>query len=432
MNKIVRKVLFSVGTVMLASSLSIAASTRPEQPASATNSMSVFDDLMADVVGHDKIPGAALAITKDGRLIYARGFGYADVDEKRPVQPDSLFRIASISKPITAVAIMQLVESRKIKLESKVFDILPIVPHLDPGQKPDPRLKDITVLNLLQHAGGWDRSKSFDPMGGNGLRRVSRALAVPFPPSRIDVIRYMIGLPLDFTPGTRSAYSNFGFLLLGRVIERVTGQTYENYVKQFVLRPLGINAMRIGLTHKENRAPKEVTYYCPGRTTVALFGPQKGQQVSLPYARCIEVMDSHGGWIASAVDLARFTVAFDKPLECKVLREESVRRMFARPEAPWGLDAAGKPKRSYYACGWCVEVNKSGQMSTSHGGGIEGTSASLYRRDDGVNWVLLFNAHNSTLAGQVSSHLRVALDSVRVWPEHDLFLQARSGKRGQE
>jgi len=407
------QILFLIG--MLAASTS----ARPEQ----SNSMKVFDDLMAEVVGNDKFPGAALAITKDGRLVYARGFGYADVDEKRAVQPDALFRIASVSKPITSVAIMQLVEARKIKLESKVFEIVPFVPHLEPGKKPDPRLKDITVLNLLQHAGGWDRDKSFDPMGINGTLRVSRALGVPFPPGRSDVIRYMIGLPLDFAPGTRTAYSNFGFLLLGRVIEKVTGLTYENYVKQYVLRPLGINAMRIGLTHKEDRAPKEVTYYTPGRTTAALFGPHKGQQVPVPYARCIEVMDSHGGWIASAVDLARFAVAFDKPATCKVLREESIRRMFARPEGPWALDAAGKPKRSYYACGWCVDLNNSGQMSTSHGGGIEGTSTSLYRRYNGVNWVVLFNAHNRTLSGQVSSRLRSAVDSMRVWPEHDLFRQ---------
>ena len=89
-----------------------------------------FDELMEGFVRDNELPGAALAVAKDGRLVYARGFGYADVEKKQSVQPESLFRIASISKPFTAVATLQLVEQGRLALDTPVFGLLPHKPHL--------------------------------------------------------------------------------------------------------------------------------------------------------------------------------------------------------------------------------------------------------------------------------------------------------------
>ena len=104
------------------------------------------------------MPGGAVAVVKDGRLILARGYGWADVESHEPVAPDSLFRIASLSKSLTAAAILKLVEDHRLGLDDRVFPLLAM------GPARDPRLARITVRNLLQHTGGWDRDQTFDPM----------------------------------------------------------------------------------------------------------------------------------------------------------------------------------------------------------------------------------------------------------------------------
>ena len=154
------------------------------------------------------VPGASLAITKDGRLILAKGYGLTNMENQKLVQPDTLFRIASISKPITAVAVMQLVEDGLLNLDDRVFQILDRFQPPE-GVHKDPRLDDIAVRHLLQPSGGWDRGRSYDPMFSTG--KVEDELGVPKPASCRDVIRFMLGHPLDFDPGTGYAYSNFGY-----------------------------------------------------------------------------------------------------------------------------------------------------------------------------------------------------------------------------
>jgi len=383
-----------------------------------------FDELMASFVAEHRVPGAALAVTRNGRLVYARGFGYADRKRRQPVQPASLFRTASISKPITAVAVLQLVERGKLKLDDKVFDILEFEPHLPDGAKVDPRLGQITVLHLLHHTGGFDRTKSLDPM----FRSVQFAqmLGVEPPAGPEHIIRTMMGRPLDFGPGERYAYSNFGYCLLGRVIEAVSNQSYETYVRKEVLAPLGIERTRTGKTLLEGRAPGEVRYYDEkGRRRKAVLGDRLGKPVATPYGSWyLEAMDSHGGWIASAVDLVRFASAFDRPSKCKVLSRKSIGTMFRRPAGLAGYDEQGKPRAVYYACGW--RVRPVGRRANHwHTGGFSGTSTLLVRRHDGLDWAVLFNTHASpdgkVLASLIDPLLHKAAGAVEQWPRTDLF-----------
>jgi N-acyl-D-amino-acid deacylase len=116
-----------------------------------------FDRLMTRFMRKHRIPGAALAVAHNGRMVYARGFGFADRDDKQPVQPDSLFRIASVSKPLTAVAVLQLIERGHLKFDDPVFEILKLQ---RPARRFDARWKKVTILHLLQHRGGWDRDKA--------------------------------------------------------------------------------------------------------------------------------------------------------------------------------------------------------------------------------------------------------------------------------
>ena len=382
-----------------------------------------FDRMIRDLMKKHHVPGCALAVTDHGRLVHARGYGYADVATRQKVTPRSLFRIASISKPITAVAVLQLVQRNRLCVDGKVFEILEHKPLPNREAKADERLNSITVRHLLQHRGGWDRDKSFDAM----FRSVqfADALGTAPPAGPDDVIRCMLSEPLDFDPGQRYAYSNYGYCLLGRVIEAVTGQTYEDYVTRHVLAPLGIHSMRIGKTRLEGKAQREVRYYDPAKGP-SVFAEDLNQQVPRPYgAWHLEAMDAHGGWIASAVDLARFASAFDDPSNCKLLDPETVQTMFARPDGAAGYDASGQPKETYYSCGWMNRVVANNETNQWHTGSLPGTSTILVRRHDHRNWVLLFNArtspHVSHLSKTVDPLIHQAANQVEEWPDFDLF-----------
>jgi N-acyl-D-amino-acid deacylase len=227
----------SAGVVCCAADPPTATATVPLSE-KADPRMVPFDKLLTDFVSEHKLPGAALAVTRNGRLVYAQGAGFADIEAGGLVKPDSLFRIASISKPITAVAVLQLVEQGKLGLDDRAFDRLEGDPALTPHGTPDPRLKQVTIRQLLRHTGGWDRDVSFDPM----FRpiEIARDLNAEPPAGTALVIRYMGGKPLDFNPGERYGYSNYGYCVLGRLIEKASGQTYEGYVREHVLRPLGV------------------------------------------------------------------------------------------------------------------------------------------------------------------------------------------------
>ena len=378
-----------------------------------------FDKMMRQFMMEHRVPGAALAVTDRGRTVFARGYGYADLATRDKVTADSLFRIASISKPITAVAILQLVEQGKLSLEDKVFDLLDYQAEIvDAGDHFDTRQRDVTIRHLLQHRGGTDRDQSFDPMFQSVRFAEERGVLAPAAP--YDVICSMLRLPLDFDPGQRYAYSNYGYCLLGRVIEALTDQTYEQYVRDKVLRPLGIRSMRIGATRLDQRAAKEVRYYQPG-TGPSVFDGDLGKPVPWPYGGWyLEAMDSHGGWIASAADLARFAVAFDDPENCVLLSRESIEAMHDRPPGLAGFDEDGRPKPVFYSLGWINRELSDGKINRWHTGSLNGTATILIRRHDGRNFVALLNTRVSPraqhLGRAIDSLLHQAANRVTQWP----------------
>jgi CubicO group peptidase (beta-lactamase class C family) len=396
-------------------------------PVAATRDWPAFgplDNMMKSFMAARNIPGAALAISRNGKLVVARGYGYADAETKEPVSPTSLFRIASVSKPLTSAAVMRLIElyPDKVGLDTPMLQVLHLTPHLAEGAAPDPRLARVTVRMLLHHTAGWDRGASFDPM----FRplEIAAALGTPGPAGPREVVRYMLGRPLDFDPGTKEVYSNFGYCVLGRIIEEVSGKSYEQFVKDEVLRPLGITRMQVGHTLLAGRAAGEVRYYDPGKGP-NVMEPQSHEPVPEPYG-CwhLEAMDAHGGWIASAVDLVRFAGAFDDPEHCPILKPASVAAMFARPEGSGGYEADGKPKAAYYACGWLVRPTDDGKANHWHNGSLPGTSTLLVRRHDGFTWAVLFNqrADESGLPyDDIDPAVHRAVDAVKEWPQWDLF-----------
>jgi CubicO group peptidase (beta-lactamase class C family) len=395
---------------------------RPKMAATglADSDLASFDEMMFKFIEENQVPGAALAVAKDGRLVYARGFGHSDTQASRPVEPAMRFRIASISKPITAVMILRLIELGLLRLTDNPFEILKI--ELPAGS--DPRLKKITINQLLHHTAGWDRDKSFDPMFRSVLIAKDQGTKPPAKP--MEIIHYMVKQKLDFDPGQRYAYSNFGYCILGRVIEKVTAQSYGAAVHKHVFEPLGIRHPELG--HTLTTAKNEVRYYDEkNRTGNAVMGPNLGKPVPLPYgAWCLESMDSHGGWISSAPDLVRFASAFDQPEKCRILKAASIRTMFARPDGNAGHDKDGKAKDVFYGCGWQVHtLGRDERVNTWHTGSLDGTSTILVRRSDGLCWAVLFNTRNNAkgkaLSGLIDPLVHQAADKVKRWPVKDLF-----------
>jgi N-acyl-D-amino-acid deacylase len=366
-----------------------------------------FDSLIEDFMKERDIPGGGLAVVKNRRLVYARGYGWADRDQKLTAAPESLFRLASVSKPITAVAVLKLVEQNRISLDERVFNLLALDTHVSKSTELDDRWRRVTLRHLLHHTGGWDRDKhAGDPMF---IARDYLAKRFPDLPagSPWAVIRFQLSQPLDFEPGTRYAYSGFGYCLLGRVIEKVTGQRYETFVQQAVLAPAGIKRMRIGRC--TGRADGEVCYY-------------HKTDKNAPSAINFDAMDSGGGWIGSVVDLGRFAAALDNPKRSSLLKRASFEVMYASPLAVIGQSDGDD---AYYGCGWCVRPLKSdGKANYWHYGDLPGTDALLLRFAIGFSIAIVFNqrSDNNTLANtDMDAALKRAAVSVTNWPTKDLF-----------
>jgi len=389
--------------------------------------LSPFDDLFTKFLKGNSIPGAGVAVTRKGKLVYARGFGHANVEKNTPVEPTSTFRIASISKPITSAGIMHLVDAGKVKLDDFVLKYVKQDAAPFPGATFDKRWNQITLRHCLHHTAGWDRNQKsgFDAIGIPW--DVMNTLKIKHAPTADDVVRYMMGHPLDFDPGAKMVYSNVGYLVLGRVIETVTGQKYAPWIRENVLKPVGAAKMHLGRGLPEDRASNEVHYYdSKQRKSDCLYPLRMRQQVPLPDGgENIEGFEAHGGWVASPIDLLRFATVLDGGKRSP-LSEQAINDTLARPDGLAGHDAKGQPLAAYYGCGWMVRpVGNAGKATTWHNGLISGTSTLLVRRNDGLSWAVLFNSDANPKGKQpaslIDSPMHVAADAVKTWPDTDLF-----------
>ena len=364
----------------------------------------VYDRIFLKFMRDHNVPGGAMTIIDHGKIVAERGYGFADINAREQVQPDSLFRIASISKPITAIAILQLVEQGKLKLDQPIVPLLKEKAFIEKDAKADERVANITIRHCLQHTGGWDRGKSFDAMFKQ--TEFAKLLGKDCPAGPSEIIEVMLGKPLDLDPGTKYAYSNLGYCILGRIMENVTGEPYEPYTQKHVLAPLGITRMRIGHSFLKDRLPGEVVYYDPG-VSPSVYQASLGQQVPSTYgAWSLEALDAHGGWIASATDLAKFAAAFDDPEHCKLLKADSIQQMFAKPEK---VIFEGPDKTLFYGLGWQGRTTPGGTDIRQHGGSLPGTATSMVRRPDGLCWAITFNARLSPTAAHLGNALNELL-----------------------
>ncbi len=367
-----------------------------------------MDKTIENFMQRYKIKGASVAVTKDGRLVYAKGFGYADEEKGEKVEPGHIFRIASVSKLVTAVAIMHLVEEGKIDLESKVFGPNGILKDSVYRGYKDKRIEDITVHHLLIHKAGWSRYYG-DPMFMPHV--VARRMGVELPVRTEDVIRFTLTRKLNYTPGTRYSYSNVGYAILGKVIEEVTGMEYEDYVSFAILLPLGIHDMQIGKGYYSDRAENEVKYYeATGSREVLAFDSNESYAPRVYGGNDIELLGAAGGWLASPVELLKLTAAIDGfNTSPDLLMSETIRAM------------TDNSRSKYNMIGWKGADGKGTWWRT---GTLTGTSALLVRQSNGISWIIVTNTSTwkrSRIHSEASKTMFRAVGGVKKWPDYDLF-----------
>jgi N-acyl-D-amino-acid deacylase len=209
---------------------------------------------------------------------------------------------------------------------------------------------------------------------------IAKALGKPGPATAEDIIHYMAGQPLQFAPGSKEVYSNFGYCVLGRVIEKASGKSYVRYVREDVLAPLGIKSIELGHTLPADRNPREPVYIDPASGRDVMHPSSKSEVPAPDGSFYLEAMDAHGGLIASAPDLVRFLRAY------------------------W---MSGEPRRS-------------GQtFAYNFFGSLPGTWTVVVQRPDGVSYAALFNqrADASGLSYEsIRDDLNRAADGIKRWP----------------
>ena len=308
------------------------------------------------------VPGLSLAVSAQGRLVHARALGLADKSSGEALTVRHRLRIASVSKPLTSAAVMRLIELRRMSMSSHVFGSRRLLGTLygnAAGYSANERA--ITLGQVLKHTAGLPTNDGIDPM----FREPARDQ-----PS-------LIGWVLDtrdplFVPGSRYRYSNFGYCVLGRIIERRSGMRYAQYVRHAVLDPAGAGSMQIAGDTFADRAPNESVYH--------------GQGGDDPYGMKVARMDAHGGWISTAIDLLRFLRVVDgAAAPADVLSPASVARL-----------TTGSAANPNYACGWSVDA----AGNRDHNGALPGTLSMLRRRADGIGQTALVNTRQPGAAQQ--------------------------------
>ena len=383
------------------------ASHRVSNAFSDQDRFGVIDNNVNRFLRRNSLAGASVSVVKDGRLVFTKGYGYADKEKSIQVQPYNLFRVASVSKLITAVAVMKLVEQGRLTLESKVFGTEGILNDSIYSNYRDKKVESITVKQLLNHSAGFT-NRYGDPMFIPTV--IAKKMHIDYPVEQEDIIRFMLKKRLHFPPGTMSSYSNLGYAILQQVIEKASGIDYELFVKTNVLYPLEIFDMQIGGSYPWERLNLEVKYYEPD--DAYMVEDHMGGEAMVPRSyggNDIKTLGAAGGWLASTTDLLRLVVAIDgndSPQD--ILSSESVHEM-SSTELLGGSPLGWRGVRKHY---WYRT------------GTLAGTSALIVRRDDGISYAIVFNTNSwkgPEFANDIKYMMERTLARVKSWPDYNLF-----------
>ena len=340
---------------------------------------------------HDISAGMLAVMNPSGDIVYNRAFGWRDAERENKLPSYAIMRLASVTKPITAGAIRDLISAGQISLNDRVFNngsnngLLTYTPF----GTADARIYDITVDHLLKHEGGWDRSIAGD-LTYRELLIASEMPGVSSPPGRDATVEWIMGQPLQFDPGSDSAYSNIGYLLLGLIVEEVTGQSHLSYLRNELFEPMGVFGTQIerGRTFEIQHDAREPWYNHNGFSDLNVFYPayHPDEYVREGYGTWDhEARIGQGGLVASPLAVLKF------------LEQYQV-----------SGDGIGGPPLS---------------GNWSHTGGFHGTSTLARQRNDGINYVVLFNKRatfGSSYSGEIRGILDNVMDGIADWPDEDV------------
>ncbi|HEX8736556.1 MAG TPA: serine hydrolase domain-containing protein [Pyrinomonadaceae bacterium] len=297
-------------------------------------------------------PGGVALVAQKGRIIYKKAFGMANMELNVPMREEMVFNIASMTKQFTAVAVLQLMEQGKLSLSDEITKYLPDYPVN--GQK-------ITIENLLTHTAGIPGS---DPSAITRLQGERRLITLA------EIIDTFKNRPLDFAPGTKMIYSNNGYMLLGAIIEKVSGTSYPKYLENNIFKPLGMTATHFGddFIIVKNRAAS----YIYSRAESQFFNALNGK---------VEIAYSAGGIQSTAEDLFKWHQALNS---YKLIKKESLEKARTEFKLPNG-------KRTYYGYGWFIG-NIQGSPIVEHGGNMGGFMChAIYLPQEDIYVLLLYN-----------------------------------------
>ena len=375
------------------------------------SSIKAFDDEIISFIQTHDVPAAAYAIIREGRLVLAAGYGYADLASTEPTRPDHLFRVASISKPITAVAALKAAENGQLELDTPIHTLLS--DHFAEGGPADQRFLEITPRHLLSHTSGINQELLLR------TREVASEMNAANPPDADVIVSYSTRLPLGYAPGSDVTYTNTSYTVLGRVIERATGMPYEDYVRLHVFAPGSISRARIGGSQRSERLDDEVEYDSRGNLWTSIFPNEKSVEAAYG-AIHLHGFDASSGWVMSVIDLARFAASVDGHKGVPdILSQESLVEMATNRTPPGSSIGAG----------WfigTIEVEGQQLRLLDHSGGMPGTTSYLGIREDGFIVAAVLNTwkENGDLFDAFIGSFNSALSAVESWPEVDLFSRA--------
>jgi len=322
------------------------------------------DDYLRSEMAKRHIPGVSVAVVRDGKPILVRSYGLSNIELSEPVTSDSVFKLASVTKPFTATAILMLAEEGKITLDERIARYLPELPS---------HWSAVTVRQTLSHTSGLIDYLSAPRWSWQSSWRLDLTPK--------EFVQFTSESPLLFAPGTGMKYSNTGFYLLGLLIERISGKPYAQFLTERMFRPL-----QMADTRRDT-----LTGIVPHRVSGYVFNGtlQNAEYTSETWAY------SEGGIISTIQDLVKWEAALNTD---KLLKQSSLRQMWTPTRlsdgslAIIGDNGAGKP--NYYGLGWYISEHH-GHRIVLHPGDKPGFSSTITRFEDGHLTIILLCNNSS-------------------------------------
>ncbi|MBQ4279981.1 MAG: beta-lactamase family protein [Rikenellaceae bacterium] len=330
-----------------------------------------LDASIADFMERADVVGMSVAIVYKERLVYRRAYGHIDEARSVPARTDHMFRIASMSKPVTVIALLRLVEQGKLDIDRRVFGPGGVLGN-DFGPVPAGSGKElITVRHLIEHTSGWAGDMAYT--GYND-----------YPDADALVRAGLAGYDLYFTPGERYMYSNFGYAVLGRVVEKLSGQRYCDFVREQIIEPCGIGRMKLAKGPKADRDPDESDYFADN------------EQADMVHPAISRYFDSFGGWITTPTDYARFVVHTDRAGKVPDILPAEILNL------------------TYFGGNW------------SHTGMLPGTATCVKRLTDDLTMIYMANTWRffNDAFGEMYDCVSKPIIGQAAWPAFDLFEEA--------